>query len=177
MTGIVFNKEEELVSFPRVERKVWREGNLVCKTDPLKLDKNWKKRMEEILSIWSLPAFCGFIENGYVTKYIQEGDLQGNVPFTMDDKLVKVVVGYEVRINEIRPNDEDSFYPKSVNKVKKNCNIIPLFGYEIFKYPWGSAVREIRTKKWINAFISPDAQEIKLDSIDVEIHENGIEFK
>ena len=80
---------------------MWREGNLVCKTDPLKLDKNWKKRMEEILSIWSLPAFCGFIENGYVTKYIQEGDLQGNVPFTMDDKLVKVVVGYEVRIKTI----------------------------------------------------------------------------
>ena len=96
----------------------------------------------------------------------------------VDEDIPKMKqLGYEVRVNEIRPNDEDSFYLKSVNKVKKNCNIIPLFGYEIFKYPWGSAVRESRTKKWINAFISPDAQEIKLDSIDVEIHENGIEFK
>jgi len=103
--------------------------------------------------------------------------LDGFIGVVNEDIPKMKQLGYKVRVNEIRPNDEDSFYPRSVNKVKKNCNIIPLFGYEVFKYTWGSAIRESRTKKWTNAFILPDAQEIKLDSIDVEIHENGIEFK
>ena len=126
--------------------------------------------LEEIKHLWNLEikttgCCCG------------HNKLDGFIGVVNEDVSKMKQLGYEVRVNEIRPNDEDSFHPKSVNKVKKNCNIIPLFGYEVFKYSWGSAVRESRTKKWINAFISPDAQEIKLDSIDVEIHENGIEFK
>jgi len=126
--------------------------------------------LEEIKHLWNLEikttgCCCG------------HNKLDGFIGVVNEDVSKMKQLGYEVRVNEIRPNDEDSFHPKSVNKVKKNCNIIPLYGYEVFKYSWGSAVRESRTKKWINAFISPDAQEIKLDSIDVEIHENGIEFK
>ena len=52
--------------------------------------------------------------------------------------------------------------------------VISLFRYEVFVYPWGTAVQEARTKKWIVAFIG--GQEINLEKINVEIHENGIEF-
>ena len=126
--------------------------------------------LKEIQYLWNL----GIKTTGCCCGH---NKLDGFIGVVNEDVSKMKQLGYEVRVNEIRPNDEDSFHPKSVNKVKKNCNIIPLFGYEVFKYSWGSAVRESRTKKWINAFISPDAQEIKLDSIDVEIHENGIEFK
>jgi len=126
--------------------------------------------LKEIQYLWNL----GIKTTGCCCGH---NKLDGFIGVVNEDVSKMKQLGYEVRVNEIRPNDEDSFHPKSVNKVKKNCNIIPLYGYEVFKYSWGSAVRESRTKKWINAFISPDAQEIKLDSIDVEIHENGIEFK
>ena len=52
--------------------------------------------------------------------------------------------------------------------------LINLFRYEVFVYPWGTAVREARTQKWIAAFIR--GQEINLEKINVEIHENGIKF-
>lgn len=55
-------------------------------------------------------------------------------------------------------------------------SVTPIHRWETHTFPWGTAVREQRTKKWTNIFISPNAQEIKLDGIDVILHDNGIEF-
>ena len=52
--------------------------------------------------------------------------------------------------------------------------VVSLFRHEVFVYFWGTAVREARTKKWIAVFIG--GQEINLEKVNVEIHENGIEF-
>ena len=54
--------------------------------------------------------------------------------------------------------------------------VINLFQWEVYTYFWGTAVKERRTGKWVAAFLSPKGQEINLEAIEVEIHENGIEF-
>ena len=54
--------------------------------------------------------------------------------------------------------------------------VIPLYRWEVIEYFWGAAVREVRTKKWVKAFLRPDGREIDLQETPVEIHENGIEF-
>lgn len=55
-------------------------------------------------------------------------------------------------------------------------NVISLHLWEVYQFFWGTAVRERRSGRWIRAFISPLGQEIDLSDLDVEIHENGIEF-
>lgn len=61
------------------------------------------------------------------------------------------------------------------NKITES-KVISLFAYEVHEYFWGTAVKEQRTGKWIAAFLKPDGQEITLENIQVEVHENGIEF-
>lgn len=61
-------------------------------------------------------------------------------------------------------------------KNDKHDKVVQLYRYEVFEFFWGSAVREERTGKWLCAFLKPDAREINLENLDVEIHENGIEF-
>jgi hypothetical protein len=57
-----------------------------------------------------------------------------------------------------------------------NGKVINLFGYEVVEYVWETAVREIRTNKWITISLRPDGRTISVEGIDIEIHENGIEF-
>jgi hypothetical protein len=57
-----------------------------------------------------------------------------------------------------------------------NAEVTPLFRWEVVKFPWGTAVREQRTKKWHNLFLSPDGQEINVESVSILLHDNGIEF-
>lgn len=62
---------------------LWIEGDIVFKRyDPLSasnpLDKRWRIKLENILNIWSLPAFAGFTEDGYKTYFILGTDLHGN---------------------------------------------------------------------------------------------------
>jgi hypothetical protein len=54
--------------------------------------------------------------------------------------------------------------------------VIPLHVWEVVQFSWGTAVRHQRTMKWTNAFLLPDGREINLEGIDVELHDNGIEF-
>lgn len=54
--------------------------------------------------------------------------------------------------------------------------VVQLFAYEVYEFYWGAAVYEQRTGKWIRAFLRPNGQEINLEGLDVEVHENGIEF-
>lgn len=54
--------------------------------------------------------------------------------------------------------------------------IVSLYEYGVYEYKWGSAIRERRTGKWIKIFLKPDAQEIDVENLNVEVHENGIEF-
>ena len=55
-------------------------------------------------------------------------------------------------------------------------NVIPLFGYAVYEFPWGTAVKEKRTGKWTNIIIKPDGQVIDVSQNEVILHENGIEF-
>ena len=55
-------------------------------------------------------------------------------------------------------------------------NVVPLFGYAVYEFPWGTAVKEKRTGKWTNTFLRPDGQEIDVSNIEVILHDNGIEF-
>lgn len=54
--------------------------------------------------------------------------------------------------------------------------VVNLFRWEVHTYFWGTAVKERRTGKWVTAFLSPVGQEINLEDMDAEVHENGIEF-
>ena len=54
--------------------------------------------------------------------------------------------------------------------------VIDLYKFEVYDFFWGTAVKEQRTGKWLYAYLCPDGREINLQGIDVEIHENGIEF-
>lgn len=54
--------------------------------------------------------------------------------------------------------------------------VVPLFGYAVYEFPWGTAVKEKRTGKWTNIFLKPDGQEIDVSLLNIELHENGIEF-
>jgi hypothetical protein len=55
--------------------------------------------------------------------------------------------------------------------------IIPLqLRWEVYQFSWGSAIKDTRLDKWVTAFISPDAQEIDLQHLNIKLHDNGIEF-
>jgi hypothetical protein len=54
--------------------------------------------------------------------------------------------------------------------------VVPITYWEVFDFPWGTAVRDWRNKKWVKVFLKPDGQEIDVRFLSVEIHENGIEF-
>jgi len=59
---------------------------------------------------------------------------------------------------------------------KDNDKVVNLFRYEVREFSWGTAVREQRTGKYLEIFLKPDGQEIDVEGIPVELHENGIEF-
>lgn len=61
--------------------------------------------------------------------------------------------------------------------ISTSSKVIPLFGYSVYEFPWGSAVKEVRTGKWLKIFIvSSTVQEIDISNITVILHHNGIEF-
>lgn len=65
----------------------------------------------------------------------------------------------------------------NMGQIKNKDNVVSLHLYEVFKFFWGSAVKEKRTGKWIRIFIAGDELvEVNLTNLNVEIHENGIEF-
>lgn len=53
-------------------------------------------------------------------------------------------------------------------------NVVPLFRWGVYVYPWGTAVKEQRTGKWTRVCIR--GQELDVSDMDVILHENGIEF-
>ena len=65
---------------------------------------------------------------------------------------------------------------KQKKQKKPSNNIIPLYRWEVHEFSWGSAVKEQRTGKWTNIFLKPDGQEIDVSLLNIELHENGIEF-
>lgn len=61
-------------------------------------------------------------------------------------------------------------------KTKQGDKIIQLHRWEVYEFPWCAAVREQRTMKWTKIFLKPNGQEIDVSLLNVELHENGIEF-
>lgn len=53
--------------------------------------------------------------------------------------------------------------------------VVSLYPWEVVTFPWGTGVRHVKGS-WTHAFISPSGQEIDLTGLNVELHENGIEF-
>jgi hypothetical protein len=66
--------------------------------------------------------------------------------------------------------------PARGRKSYMNCKVIQLYRWEVHEFSWGTAVREQRTGKWTNIFLKPDGQEIDVSLLNIELHENGIEF-
>jgi len=60
--------------------------------------------------------------------------------------------------------------------MKTSSNVIQLHRWEVHEFSWGTVVREQRTGKWTNIFLKPDGQEIDVSLLNIEPHENGIEF-
>jgi len=48
--------------------------------------------------------------------------------------------------------------------------------WEVYTYFWGTAVKNSLTDNWHSIYLKPRGQEVNLDNIQVDIHENGIEF-
>ena len=62
--------------------------------------------------------------------------------------------------------------PKKVDMPK----VIQLFpGYEVEPFPWGAAVKDLKTGNYTSCFF-PDGQELDLEHWDCILHENGIQF-
>lgn len=47
--------------------------------------------------------------------------------------------------------------------------------WEVVSFPWGSAVRHVKGR-WETVFISPDAQELDVSALNVNVDEYGIWF-
>ncbi len=56
-----------------------------------------------------------------------------------------------------------------------SSNVINLPRFEVYKFPWGAAIKERPSGKWVKAVL-PDGQELELEGLGVELHDNGIEF-
>ncbi|WP_079708093.1 hypothetical protein [Paraliobacillus ryukyuensis] len=54
-------------------------------------------------------------------------------------------------------------------------NIAELKPYEVFEYGWGTAVKH-KNGDWEKIFLKPTGQEIDVTSLNVILHDNGIEF-
>jgi hypothetical protein len=46
----------------------------------------------------------------------------------------------------------------------------------VYNFPWGTAVKHEPTNKWHTVILSPDAQEIDVEHLNVVLHSDGIEF-
>lgn len=71
---------------------LWREGDYVYRYEPDKLDGQWRQNMEQILGLWQIPGFVDFTDGGYITRYVNGHDLQGNRPFQMDGSKIDTVI-------------------------------------------------------------------------------------
>jgi len=89
------------------------KDDLVYKTDPIRLDSQWRSQMEQIINIWDLPAFRGFIDNGYVTKYIRGTDLHGTPVFMLDGSCPPCI------INEREKLDLIDIFANAINTGKR----------------------------------------------------------
>lgn len=69
-------------------RSVKLIGDVVYKIDP-KLNDEWKEKLQEIMKYMGIPAFEGFIEGGYKTRYIDGFDLQEDRPFKPRHDIVR----------------------------------------------------------------------------------------
>lgn len=54
-------------------------------------------------------------------------------------------------------------------------NVTHLMPWEVHEFNWGTAIKK-RNGDWLCLFLYPDGQEINVENIKVELHENGIEF-
>jgi len=79
-------------------RYLCREKDLVRKVDAERLSTPWRQKMEAILEAWQVPGFEGFIQNGYMTKYIKGMDFHGNPVFTMDGKALSCPVDSALKL-------------------------------------------------------------------------------
>lgn len=54
--------------------------------------------------------------------------------------------------------------------------VVPLHFWEVYRFPWGAAVKERRANRWVKIYLHPDGQEIDVSKLRVTLHQNGIEF-
>jgi len=82
----IWNKQNQSIEYRGAgpNERIWREGDLVYKTNPRRLNSEWKNKILQIFSVWTPPNFVSLIEDGYITRYIDGTDLHGNKPFEED---------------------------------------------------------------------------------------------
>ena len=49
--------------------------------------------------------------------------------------------------------------------------VVKLYPWEVHEFPWGVAIKK-RKGKWTHVFVQD--QELNVENIEVELHENGI---
>jgi hypothetical protein len=91
--------------------------NQICVDTPIHINYNNSKicidkcLYDEVEYLWSL----GIRTTGCCCGH---NKLDGFIGVEFDDIIMMKALGYQVRKNEIRSNDEDSFYPKSIQRIK-----------------------------------------------------------
>jgi hypothetical protein len=48
--------------------------------------------------------------------------------------------------------------------------------WAVYEFPWGTAVKHEPSNKWHTVILSPDAQEIDVEHLNIVLHSDGIEF-
>ena len=85
-----------------IPRRIFRSGDFVYNVGNSRLDNAWKIRMQSILSLYMPSAFIDFTTGGYITKYIDGPDLQGNYPFEMDNLKIKPLYLTDKQLGHIK---------------------------------------------------------------------------
>jgi len=94
------NSKEERIDYSS-SVKLWREGRYVYKVDPVRLGPDWREKMNKM--IFRPPVlFERFIENGYVTRYLDGTDAHGNKPFSNTGKSGKSILNFEQKLDVLR---------------------------------------------------------------------------
>jgi hypothetical protein len=109
--------------YSRTGCEIILKDDLVYKTDPVRLNSQWRNQMEQIIDIWPLPAFKGFIDNGYITKYIHGTDLHGTPVFMLDGSCPPCIINEREKLEII-----DIF----ANAINVNESIVTKIKFVIF---------------------------------------------
>jgi hypothetical protein len=150
---MILDPDNHRIIYKNVLKRLYRDGDVVHKENPYKLDLAWRERMSLILREFSLPAFLSYIDNGYTTSFIDGEDLHGNRPFSYEKDPNQSQLGLEQKIevaklfgmlDDIGRKTGFTFGDVTCSNILVKDNRVFLIDYDdIVEYPLGKDYKSI----------------------------------